>query len=888
MKNIIPIIVAISMVASAQDVSPASIAQAQAELKLAITAGNINAIQSALNKGAPIDGAFDARFNPLCLASFEGNLDVVKYLLKAGANINWLNEKSNSSLSAALFVKQSEMALYLISQGCDLGTMSKDESNGNLLFAIQSGLTECTEELLKRGVPAECMDEGISDSLAVACQHGHIDIVRLLIKYGFDLKDPRYTRILSPLCFAADKGHLEVVELLLAQGMDCNEAGKFGLAPILQASQAGHASCVAALLAHGANPNIKTRLELVALVSAAQGGHDQCVDILLAHPGIDVNAIGLRHDTALYGASISSPELVQRLLDAGSNPNINNEDGASPLLRLSGMPLPLYQIAALSVMEAGADINARNNEGESPLLRACKENNVGVVEILLALGADTKPKDSTGRSALDYAKEASRAELLALFDKGVAVTLTPEQRALFLQAHRAHLDAELEQARIQHRLTAAIKAGDANLVEEALRSGAQINGLDSIELAKNNSGIFSFNIIGAEKDADAEDVKFDTGEVEKEDTEELILSPLACACALNNRELVSLLLAKGADMNQLIGFECSALSTAIGYGHADLARELVKLGAKPQLSQGNDQSMLSYCLWFGDVELFDQLIKAGAQLDLESYECAATFYWLSRAGKYQEAAQLIKIGFDEKKAERITIKPAPKSMAKIVKAFYDVSQDISMMQGDEGDLETSREKRPSLLYLVSQSGKPQALVDIIVMGALSNGDLIEQKAIVAVLHQEKSWQEMRAFAEGETKNGKNTMILAAASLNSVDALRSCMVTGADINAKDEKGQSALAILTLLGNVEALDLLLEHGADINSRTNAGRTPLILACGQGSLDVVKFLVEHGADIKATDQHGDAARLYALAAGHQAIVNYLDGLTNKKAPNSQWTFL
>jgi len=873
MKNILPLIVAISMVAPAQDVSPSSMAQVQAELNLAIVAGNIEAIQSALNKGAPINGAFDERFNPLCLASLEGNMKVVKYLLKSGADINWLNKKSNSALSAALFAKHSEIALYLIAQGCDLGSMSKDEPNKNLTYAAQSGLTLCVEALLKRGVPAEGMGEEGSMPLFVACQYGHTDIIRLLIKYGCDFKDPRYTRLFSPLAVAAYRGHFESLKLLLEQGMDCNAAGMgpLSMSPILMASQAGHADCVALLLAHGADPNAKIRFGVVPLVSAAQHGHGDCVDILLAHPGISIDNVttGLTRRTALNGASTSHPELVQRLLDAGCNPNIKDEDGVSPLLNLSKKPLPLYQIAAIALIEAGADINARNDDGESPLLQACKGNNLRLAEILLALGADASPKDSTGRTAHDYAREASRAELLALFDKGEASALSPEQRAQLIQGQREHFNDARAQARTQNELTAAIKADKPYLVEEILQNGAQINGLNIVELPNNAERVWSISIGDDDTDTDTGGIEFDSGEVKAEETDELIISPLAYACALNNQKIIKLLLGKGADINQLIGFESSALSFAISYSHVDLARDLMKLGAKLQLSPGNDQHMLFSCLWQGNRELFQQLIKAGAQLNLESNKCAETFYLLSKVGKYQEAAELMKLGFDEKNAARMPIKFLDKSFAFV----GDMLHNISMTKDDKANLEARLKKRPSLLYFVSNSAKPHELADLIGLGALSNGDLAEQKAIVKALYQAKMWREMKTFAAGEMKNGKSSMIIAAASLDSVDAMRSCIVSGTDINVKNAEGQSALAILTSLGNVEALDLLLEHGADINSRTNAGRTPLIHACELGMLKVVKYLVEQGADIKATDNYGDDARLYALAAGHEEIVDYLD---------------
>jgi ankyrin repeat protein len=57
-------------------------------------------------------------------------------------------------------------------------------------------------------------------------------------------------------------------------------------------------------------------------------------------------------------------------------------------------------------------------------------------------------------------------------------------------------------------------------------------------------------------------------------------------------------------------------------------------------------------------------------------------------------------------------------------------------------------------------------------------------------------------------------------------------------------------------IEALattEALLDAGADVNARDGNGRTALHGAAALGYNDVVKFLVEHGADLAAADADG-----------------------------------
>jgi hypothetical protein len=77
--------------------------------------------------------------------------------------------------------------------------------------------------------------------------------------------------------------------------------------------------------------------------------------------------------------------------------------------------------------------------------------------------------------------------------------------------------------------------------------------------------------------------------------------------------------------------------------------------------------------------------------------------------------------------------------------------------------------------------------------------------------------------------------------NFVNAL---LILGADVNAKDEKGDTVLAIAAFHFNYTEVGLLIQYGADLNARNPRGQTALDIATQRGWNEIVKLLIQAGA--------------------------------------------
>jgi ankyrin repeat protein len=80
---------------------------------------------------------------------------------------------------------------------------------------------------------------------------------------------------------------------------------------------------------------------------------------------------------------------------------------------------------------------------------------------------------------------------------------------------------------------------------------------------------------------------------------------------------------------------------------------------------------------------------------------------------------------------------------------------------------------------------------------------------------------------------------AAAAVRDAGTMRLLLARGADANARQQLGYTALHTAAQLGDEEIVDILLAHGADPGAAGDDGKTPTDLAEGHGQMEIVKRL-------------------------------------------------
>ncbi|KAK3273520.1 hypothetical protein CYMTET_18244 [Cymbomonas tetramitiformis] len=111
---------------------------------------------------------------------------------------------------------------------------------------------------------------------------------------------------------------------------------------------------------------------------------------------------------------------------------------------------------------------------------------------------------------------------------------------------------------------------------------------------------------------------------------------------------------------------------------------------------------------------------------------------------------------------------------------------------------------------------------------------------------------------------------AAAERGMVEMLRVLVDKGAEVDAEDGAGRTALTVALAFGQEAAARALLEAGAGVNAGT--GRRPLHGAAEGGMMEILRELVDKGADVEAEDGEGRTALMLALVFGQEAAAQAL----------------
>uniref|UniRef100_K3WS27 Uncharacterized protein n=1 Tax=Globisporangium ultimum (strain ATCC 200006 / CBS 805.95 / DAOM BR144) TaxID=431595 RepID=K3WS27_GLOUD len=199
--------------------------------------------------------------------------------------------------------------------GGETAQLKSDQVHARQTFlrAVRTNGVDTIRQLLgQEGQEAIKLDDaGVlgETALMTAAQHGHVDIIKLLLTEGWSVSKKDKTGA-TALLYAAKKDHANAIETLIEANASVNDQDNEGRSPLTWAARHGHVNAVKMLVQHGAVVNYKDRRGPIPLIDAADGGHANVVEALIGKSSIEEKT------KALSGAASSGHmEVVKEALD---------------------------------------------------------------------------------------------------------------------------------------------------------------------------------------------------------------------------------------------------------------------------------------------------------------------------------------------------------------------------------------------------------------------------------------------------------------------------------------------------------------------------------------------------------------------------------------------
>ena len=258
-------------------------------------------------------------------------------------------------------------------------TLTPPAADTRLADAAMQGDKTALQTLLQQKADVNAAQGDGTTALHWAAYREDVEMVRLLLKAGADVKAETRIGSMTPLFMAAKTGNAQTVELLVNAGSDVNHANSNGTTALMLAAAAGKPDAVKVLLDHGASVNAADATNgQTAAMFAAAFNRDASIK-LLAGRGANLNAAS-KTTVVPENRRFENMESARRVKDPVTM-------GGNTALLFAAREGNMEAVKAL--VDAGADVNAVSvSDKMPPMTQAIVVGHFDIAKYLLDHGAD--------------------------------------------------------------------------------------------------------------------------------------------------------------------------------------------------------------------------------------------------------------------------------------------------------------------------------------------------------------------------------------------------------------------------------------------------------------------------------------------------------------------
>ena len=148
----------------------------------------------------------------------------------------------------------------------------------------------------------------------------------------------------------------------------------------------------------------------------------------------------------------------------------------------------------------------------------------------------------------------------------------------------------------------------------------------------------------------------------------------------------------------------------------------------------------------------------------------------------------------------------------------------------------------------------------------------------------------QTMAPAQQANEAERDMIASAERGELPVVKKHLTSGARIDARDQRGRTALLAATQRNRIEVARVLIQEGADVNAKDFIQDSPYLYAAAEGRVEILKMTLAAGADLKDVNRYRGTGLTPAAHHGHVEAVKILlaTAIDKDHVNNLGWTAL